>query len=491
MDPHFVYVAALNLCFFCAGWVFFSRVLYKEYEVNNLFVQLIFCCVLVLSCSMFELIIFEIVGILEHDTRWLNWKFDLISILVLLVFIIPFYIFYLILRDYVSGRRWATPMASGALLIFLYFFWTIGDPFPILTKSHGIFSIEQGISRIAIVGTWVMAVLSGYGAVSCPFNFISGFLRKIDDQEVSDLSLRLPVVLQQITQKKRWILCRRVELETKRHNSQDRGGTSFGRRALDWIPGVRAVVNKLVPSSDAATEQRIASLHTEVRGLEALSVELFLEVNELLEYRERIAYSRTLEGRAFNVAGYGFAVYCMYKVVMTTINIILRRVGKIDPISRGIWIVNIVLACIEDGGFQHCLSDTRPSSSGNQIDEEFWSQTLSFAITGCLIFATIRGFMKNFVMRMFQDFSSGATANIIILLLVETMGMYFVSAVVLMRMNMPIRYRAIITDVLGDIHFNFYQRWFDLIFWISSMVTIGWMVYHQHKMSNRVKMDKC
>ena len=89
MDPHFIYVAALNLGFFCSGWVFFSRVLYKEYEVhhqhsvlydlvyvqvNNLFVQLIFCCVLVLSCSMFELIIFEIVGVLEHDTRWLNWK---------------------------------------------------------------------------------------------------------------------------------------------------------------------------------------------------------------------------------------------------------------------------------------------------------------------------------------------------------------------------------------------------------------------------------
>jgi len=75
-----------------------------------------------------------------------------------------------------------------------------------------------------------------------------------------------------------------------------------------------------------------------------------------------------------------------------------------------------------------------------------------------------------------------------VLLLVETMGMYFVSAVVLMRMNMPIRYRAIITDVLGDIHFNFYHRWFDLIFWISSMVTIGWIVYQHHKMSNRVKV---
>lgn len=52
-----------------------------------------------------------------------------------------------------------------------------------MTQSAG--GCWQGISRIAIVGTWVMAVLAGYGAVSCPFAFISAFLRKIDEQEAS------------------------------------------------------------------------------------------------------------------------------------------------------------------------------------------------------------------------------------------------------------------------------------------------------------------
>lgn len=32
------------------------------------------------------------------------------------------------------------------------------------------------------------------------------------------------------------------------------------------------------------------------------------------------------------------------------------------------------------------------------------------------------------------------------------------SMVVLMRMNMPPEYRAIITEVLGDLQFNFYHR---------------------------------
>lgn len=64
--------------------------------------------------------------------------------LTLLVFVVPYYILYLILKDYVLGRRRAIPMAFVLWLVFLYCFWTIGDPFPILTKSsHGIFSIEQ------------------------------------------------------------------------------------------------------------------------------------------------------------------------------------------------------------------------------------------------------------------------------------------------------------------------------------------------------------
>lgn len=47
-------------------------------------------------------------------------------------------------------------------------------------------------------------------------------------------------------------------------------------------------------------------------------------------------YSKTWQGRYFNVLGYFFSGYCVYKIIISTINIIFNRVGKEDPVTKGI-----------------------------------------------------------------------------------------------------------------------------------------------------------
>lgn len=56
-----------QVVFFAGGWVFFVKQLFRDYEVHHSLVQLIFSATFSLSCTMFELIIFEIIGVL--DTR--------------------------------------------------------------------------------------------------------------------------------------------------------------------------------------------------------------------------------------------------------------------------------------------------------------------------------------------------------------------------------------------------------------------------------------
>ncbi|EPZ32570.1 GPCR 89-related domain-containing protein [Rozella allomycis CSF55] len=63
----------------------------------------------------------------------------------------------------------------------------------------------------------------------------------------------------------------------------------------------------------------------------------------------------------------------------------------------------------------------------------------------------------------------------------QIMGMYFLSSVIMLRMNLPAEYRTIIVDVLSDIKFDFYHRWFDVIFLISALTSVIIIYVNQSK----------
>ena len=85
-----------------------------------------------------------------------------------------------LLYSIVQNRHLTFPLSLVAWLIFVYFFWKLGDPFPILSRKHGIFSMEQVISRIGVIGVTIIAVLSGFGAVNCPYTYMAYFMRYVD-----------------------------------------------------------------------------------------------------------------------------------------------------------------------------------------------------------------------------------------------------------------------------------------------------------------------
>lgn len=127
-------------------------------------------------------------------------------------------------------------------ILFLYGFWRVGDPFPLLSVSHGVFTIEQvldlnyenmkwfegtrlidspvyvflsqAVSRIGVIGVTVMAILSGFGAVNYPYTSMTYFIRPVCQTDVLTLERRLMLTMDMILAKKKRIAIYRKENKT-------------------------------------------------------------------------------------------------------------------------------------------------------------------------------------------------------------------------------------------------------------------------------------
>lgn len=94
-----------QIFFFCGGLVFFVKQLFKNYEIKHISIQLIFSITFALSLTLFELIIFEIAGVLESSSRFLYWRLVLIAILIMVVAVIPYHIAHSLISTIRIGKK--------------------------------------------------------------------------------------------------------------------------------------------------------------------------------------------------------------------------------------------------------------------------------------------------------------------------------------------------------------------------------------------------
>lgn len=264
--------------------------------------------------------------------------------------------------------------------------------------------------------------------------------RQVTDSDVRAVERQVQVTLEKIFAKRR-----RLRREF------DGEGDNRGRHN-EVIPPSRSWWRQLTLTSHLGrSRENEETLRAEIAVLEDTVRVLFLELSELRSDQERLQFARTPLGRVYNWLGYIFSLYCVYKLITSTVNILLQRQLGTDPVTR---VLSLVL----------------PFSSGHTL--EFWSQTISFAFIGLVIATTIRGFLKQ-LLRFVRWYSSAESSSWMALVLIHVMGMYFMSCVLLMRMNLPEHYRRMLTSVLGSLlSFHFFHRWFDFIFIPSALVTL-------------------
>ena len=64
----------------------------------------------------------------------------------------------------------------------------------------------------------------------------------------------------------------------------------------------------------------MAVIKKEVSGLEEMGRQLFLEIVDLNHTLDKIHYTKTLQGKYFNLLGYFFSIYCVWKIFMVSEN---------------------------------------------------------------------------------------------------------------------------------------------------------------------------
>lgn len=111
-------------------------------------------------------------------------------------------------------QNWVKPLTIVIWILYLYGFWRIGDPFPLLSVSKGIFTLEQAVSRIGVVGVTVMAILSGFGAVNYPYTNMAYFIRSVSQSDVINVERKLMHTMDMILSKKK-----RMALDRRRNKT--------------------------------------------------------------------------------------------------------------------------------------------------------------------------------------------------------------------------------------------------------------------------------
>ncbi|KAI0772351.1 Abscisic acid G-protein coupled receptor-domain-containing protein [Trametes elegans] len=368
------------------------------------------------TCVLFLLLICQGLELFDSRVRLIHWKISLSVLLVSIVLVIP--LSYSIVLSNSSNSPGVSPnpqqILSPSLALYLIpnvLFLLALSYVPLPPGMPGHSMLASTLSRLTVIGTVILGLLSGFGAIDTAWDFFPVFTSDPKahptDEEVRTAESGLQRVREDLAQRQR-------DLSNLQAMKQPETQSAWLSRAL--------------PSWQGSGE--LSAMSQEITGLEALEYEMARNLESLKQRQAHARFSKTLAGRAFNWGGRLFAVYCIYRIFISLVNLIIPRSAPSasgESTTTNADVVSFV--------FAHLVSYL-PFVHLPQDKIAVISRQISLGLVGVIILSSIRRVLRG-VARLLRVTSRSLGASIMLLTLAQVMGIYLLSTLIQLRTSFP------------------------------------------------------
>jgi hypothetical protein len=406
-----------------------------------------------LAAVLAELILCEISNTVDPAARAVALHITIPTLLFLLIVLIPFLEIQSIVKgagwNFSRSRKGKIPKLPWILQLvgfggWLTCFWWLGKD--LQNRSDATYAYRKTLTdvcldRIGVIGITLMALLSGFASVSSPWHSFAARPRPVTESDIARKQAGLDATNEMLNAK-------RSRLRALQRKMSDAPQEGFMTKVMGSIRG----------SGDA---QEVKALNLEISGLETMALSLGASLTMLQARHAADQRAATPTGRFMIIPSYGFSIYCLYRILDTTLTFIRRSfsdpsstISNTDPINRFLSLIA-----------NHWDAD---------IDQAAWSRQMSFMLSGVILAASFNSVLQTF--HIFTRFTPSllyqAQANAA-LIVAQVAATFVISSALLLRSNLPKDLGRVITGALGSESLDSWwvERWFEGWFLVGAIGT--------------------
>ena len=411
----------------------------------------VFSTTIALSTVLAELILCEISNTINPIARGFALRITIFLLIILLVIVIP----SLEIQSIISAAGWKYTGRDAGRLKLAWVFQTLGFGLwlmgfwwsgrLLLAKnrhdndviSHGHF-IDAVVEYVGVIGISLMALLSGFASVSAPWQSFGARHKTVSEEIIARKRAGIDATNDMLQMKQ-------SRLRALNHKMADTPTESFFQKAIGSIRG----------NVDVAERK---SLEMEIGGLENMKLALSTQ-QSLLESRfSQQRRSRTFAGRLLIVGTHIFSLYCLYRIMATSITAVRRQLSPPGKTFVGSDPINNILAILVKHYDSH-------------LDREAWTRQISFFLSGVMLIASFSSVLQTF--HFFARFTPSllkATQANLPLIVAQVCATYVISVSLLLRGIMSGQVVSDQLKNLGGTDMHWVDGWFEA--WFLGGVTV-------------------